>query len=227
MPGANPGASGADAGVGAGFGFPDFSEAGASELLGLMGEADQNAHVGLRGIWSPLVGALLAMLEGPGAAVDLKCRHQLGVIGDPDRARRTRPRRPRASHSLPGVLGRGARSAPHLRGLRLGCEKWPISLHKRAHDDAQTDQQVVKLDLGGWQVPRRVSRRPWWPARTSASADDGISGPRRAPIERLGNAAPRCSTGIGAQCLSFATPMLLCQDIGASGIIRSLLNRGR
>ena len=64
----NPGAEGADAEAAVGFGFPDFSEAGASELLGLMGEADLLR----RRAEGYLVGlvARYGELEGPGIGCD-------------------------------------------------------------------------------------------------------------------------------------------------------------
>ena len=140
-PGTKPGAGGPDAGggasVGGGFGFPDFSEAGASELLGLMGEAD----LFRRRCEGYLVGlvARYGELEGPGAAAAV-C-HQLGISAY--RARQL-AKTAQGVAAMPDVLGA-------VRDGRISADQagHVAESHKRAPMSAQDQQEL--LDLGGWQ----------------------------------------------------------------------------
>ena len=136
-PGAKPGVKGTDAGVGAGFGFPDFSEAGASELLSLMGEAD----LFRRRAEGHLVGLVVRYgeLEGPGAAATV-C-HQLGISAH--RARRL-AKTAQSVGVMPQLLGavqEGRISADQAGMVAESHKRAPMSLK---------DQQEL-LTLGDWQ----------------------------------------------------------------------------
>ncbi|MCY3576005.1 MAG: DUF222 domain-containing protein [bacterium] len=167
--GAKPGANGNDAGVGAGFGFPDFSEAGASELLGLMGEADLLR----RRAEGYLVGLVVRYgeLEGPGAAATV-C-HQLGISAY--RARRL-AKTAQGVGAMPQVLGA-------VQDGRLSADQAGMvaESHERAPMSAQDQQEL--LDLSGWQshddfkktvVAREDQRR----------ADDGMGRTERQRARR-------------------------------------------
>ena len=133
----NPSTGDADAGTAAGFGFPDYSEAGASELLGLMGEADllrRRAEGYLIGLV-----ARYGELEGPGAAATV-C-HQLGISAY--RARRL-AKTAESLTALPEFLG--AVQDGHISADQAGLV---AESHKRA-PMSETDQQDL-LTLGGWQ----------------------------------------------------------------------------
>ena len=133
----NPSAGGADASVAAGFGFPDYSEVSASELLGLMGEADLLR----RRAEGYLVGlvARYGELEGPGAAATV-C-HQLGISAY--RARRL-AKTAEGLTAMPQVLGA-------VQDGRISAEQAGMvaESHKRAPMSEQDQQEL--LDLGGWQ----------------------------------------------------------------------------
>ena len=136
-PGAKPGANGTDPGVGVGFGFPDFSEASASEVLGLMAEADLLR----RRAEGYLVGLVVRYgeLEGPGAAATV-C-HQLGISAY--RARRL-AKTAQGLSALPAFLGAvqdGRISADQAGMVAESHQRAPIS---------NTGQQEL-LVLGGWQ----------------------------------------------------------------------------
>ena len=129
--------SGSDAGVAAGFGFPDYSEAGASELLGLMGEADLLR----RRAEGYLVGLVVRYgeLEGPGAAATV-C-HQLGISAY--RARRL-AKTAQGVAAMPQILGA-------VQDGRISADQAGVvaESHKRAPMSEQDQQEL--LDLGGWQ----------------------------------------------------------------------------
>ncbi len=133
----NPSTSGSGAGVAAGFGFPDYSGAGASELLGLMGEADLLR----RRAEGYLVGlvARYGELEGPGAAATV-C-HQLGISAY--RARRL-AKTAEGVATMPEILG--AVQDGHISADQAGLV---AESHKRAPMSAQDQQEI--LALGGWQ----------------------------------------------------------------------------
>ena len=142
-----------------GFGFPDFSEAGASELLGLMGEADLLR----RRAEGYLVGlvARYGELEGPGAAATV-C-HQLGISAY--RARRL-ANTAEGVGAMPEVLGAvqyGRISADQAGLLAESHKRAPMS---------ETDQQEL-LALGGWQghdeYKKTVASR-----KDQRRADDGM-----------------------------------------------------
>ena len=140
-PGTKPGTGiahgGADARVGGGFGFPDYSGADASELLGLMGEAD----LFRRRAEGYLVGlvARYGELEGPGAAATV-C-HQLGISAY--RARQL-ARTAQGVAAMPQILGA-------VQDGRISADQagHVAESHKRAPMSAQDQQEL--LDLGGWQ----------------------------------------------------------------------------
>ncbi|MCY4273358.1 MAG: DUF222 domain-containing protein, partial [bacterium] len=125
------------AGVAGGFGFPDFSEASASELLGLMGEADSVR----RRAEGYLVGliARYGELEGRSAAASV-C-HQFGISAH--KARQL-ARTAEGLKALPDVLGA-------VQQGRLSAEQGAMvaESHKRAPMSTQDQQEL--LDLGGWQ----------------------------------------------------------------------------
>ena len=165
----NPSADGSDAGVAAGFGFPDYSEAGASELLGLMGEADLLR----RRAEGYLVGLVVRYgeLEGPGAAATV-C-HQLGISAY--RARRL-AKTAQGVGAMPEVLGA-------VQDGRLSADQAGMvaDSHKRAPMSADDQQEL--LALGGWQghdefkktvVAREDQRR----------ADDGMGRAERQRARR-------------------------------------------
>ena len=124
-------------GVGAGFGFPDFSEAGASELLGLMGQVDLLR----RRAEGYLVGlvARYGELEGPGAAATV-C-HQFGISAY--RARQL-ARTAQGVAAMPQILGA-------VRDGRISADQGGqvADSHKRAPMSEQDQQEL--LDLGAWQ----------------------------------------------------------------------------
>ncbi|WP_419928402.1 DUF222 domain-containing protein [Candidatus Poriferisocius sp.] len=164
-PGAKPGTNGA----GAGFGFPDFSEAGASELLGLMGEAD----LFRRRAEGYLVGLVVRYgeLEGPGAAATV-C-HQLGISAY--RARRL-AKTAQGVAVMPQLLDAvqdGRISADHA-GL-------VAESHKRAPMSKQDQQEL--LALGGWQghdnFKKTVAAR-----EDQRRADDGMGRTERQRARR-------------------------------------------
>lgn len=133
----NPSTGGSDAGVAAGFGFPDYSEAGASELLGLMGEADLLR----RRAEGYLVGLVVRYgeLEGPGAAATV-C-HQLGISAY--RARRL-AKTAQGVAAMPQILGA-------VQDGRISADQAGVvaESHKRAPMSAEDQQEL--LTLGGWQ----------------------------------------------------------------------------
>ncbi|WP_419927413.1 DUF222 domain-containing protein [Candidatus Poriferisocius sp.] len=132
----NPSTSGAN-GAAAGFAFPDYSEAGASELLGLMGEADLLR----RRAEGYLVGlvARYGELEGPGAAATV-C-HQFGISAY--QARRL-AKTAESLTAMPQILGA-------VQDGHISADQGAVvaESHKRAPMSAQDQQEL--LDLGGWQ----------------------------------------------------------------------------
>ena len=169
----NPGASSADASgearVGWGFGFPDFSEAGASELLGLMGEAD----LFRRRCEGYVVGLVVrySEIEGPGAASTV-C-HQLGISAH--RARQL-ARTALGVAAMPEILGAvcdGRISADQAGQV--------AESHKRAPMSEQDQKEL--LDLGGWQnhdeFKKTVATR-----EDQRRADDGMSRAERQRARR-------------------------------------------
>ena len=137
-PGTQPGAYSADASVGGGFEFPDFSEAGASELLGLMGQVDLLR----RQAEGYLVGLVVRYgeLEGPGAAATV-C-HQFGISAY--RARRL------------AKTARGVAAMPAMSEYMGAVQDGRISAdqagmvaesHERAPMSTQDQQEL--LELGG------------------------------------------------------------------------------
>ena len=133
----NPSTSSANGGVAVGFGFPDFAEAGASELLGLMGEVDLLR----RRAEGYLVGLVVRYgeLEGPGAASTV-C-HQFGISAY--RARQL-ARTAQGVAAMPEVLGA-------VRDGRISADQGGLvaESHKRAPMSEQDQQEL--LELGGWQ----------------------------------------------------------------------------
>ena len=165
----NPSTSRADASVGAGFGFPDYSEAGASELLGLMGEADLLR----RRAEGYLVGlvARYGELEGPGAAATV-C-HQFGISAY--RARKL-AKTAEGVAAMPQVLGA-------VRDGRISADQGGLvaESHKRAPMSAQDQQEL--LELGGWQghdeFKKTVAAR-----EDQRRADDGMGRAERQRARR-------------------------------------------
>ncbi len=161
--------AGACAGAGAGFGFPDFSEAGASELLGLMGEAD----LFRRRAEGYLVGlvARYGELEGPGAASTV-C-HQLGISAH--RARQL-AKTAQGVAAMPKVLGA-------VRDNRISADQagQVAESHKRAPMSEQDQQEL--LALGGWQghddFKKTVAAR-----EDQRRADDGMGRAERQRARR-------------------------------------------
>ena len=164
----NPSTGGTD-GAAAGFAFPDYSEAGASELLGLMGEADLLR----RRAEGYLVGlvARYGELEGPGAAATV-C-HQFGISAY--QARRL-AKTAESLTAMPQILS--AVQNGHISADQAGLV---AESHKRAPMSAQDQQEL--LDLGGWQghdefkksvVSREDQRR----------ADDGMGRAERQKARR-------------------------------------------
>ena len=165
----NPSRSRADASVGAGFGFPDYSEAGTSELLGLMGEVDLLR----RRAEGYLVGlvARYSELEGPGAASTV-C-HQLGISAY--RARQL-AKTAQGVAAMPEVLGA-------VRDGRISADQGGLvaESHKRA-PMSEHDQQEL-LELGGWQghddFKKTVAAR-----EDQRRADDGMGRAERQRARR-------------------------------------------
>ncbi|MCY3636918.1 MAG: DUF222 domain-containing protein [bacterium] len=165
----NPSAGGADGGAAGGFGFRDFSEAGASELLGLMAEAD----LVRRRAEGYLVGLVVRYgeLEGPGAAATV-C-HQLGISAY--RARRLA----KTAESLPAM--------PEFLGAvqdgRISADQAGMvaESHQRAPMNAQDQQEL--LALGGWQghdeFKKTVAAR-----EDQRRADDGMGRAERQRARR-------------------------------------------
>ena len=165
----NPSTNGADAGLGAGFGFPDYSEAGASELLGLMGQADLLR----RRAEGYLVGLVVRYgeLEGPGAAATV-C-HQFGISAY--RARQL-AKTAQGVAAMPQILG------AVQDGLISADQAGMVSeSHKRAPMSEQDQQEL--LDLGGWQghdeFKKTVAAR-----EDQRRADDGMSRAERQRARR-------------------------------------------
>ena len=200
-PGTKPGVKGTDAGVGAGFGFPDFSEAVASELLGLIGEADLYR----RRVEGYLVGLLVRYgeLEGPGAASTV-C-HQLGISAY--RARRL-AKTAQGLSALPTFLGA-------VQDGRISADQAGMvaESHQRAPMGAQDQQEL--LALGGWQghdefkktvVAREDQRRAddgmgraeRQRARRSAKVFDGAGGMVVLHAELDQESGERVKTALGA-----------------------------
>ena len=161
--------AGGDVGVAEGFGFPDYSEAGAWELLGLMGEAD----LVRRRAEGYLVGlvARYGELEGPGAASTV-C-HQLGISAY--RARRLAKTAEGVS-AMPEVLGAVQDGSISADQAGLVAES-----HKRAPMSAKDQQEI--LALGGWQghdeFKKTVAAR-----EDQRRADDGMGRAERQSARR-------------------------------------------
>ncbi len=163
------GASGASAGADAGFGFPDYSQVSASELLGLMAEADLLR----RRAEGYLVGLVVRYgeLEGPGAAATV-C-HQLGISAY--RARRL-AKTAESLTALPGFLGA-------VQDGRISADQAGLvaESHKRA--PMSSDDQQELLGLGGWQghdeFKKTVAAR-----EDQRRADDGMGRAERQRARR-------------------------------------------
>ncbi len=170
-PSTGGGNTGVGAGVAAGFGFPDYSEISASELLGLMGEADLLR----RRAEGYLVGlvARYGELEGPGAAATV-C-HQFGISAH--RARQL-AKTAQGVAAMPQILGA-------VRDGRISADQagQVAESHKRAPMSEQDQKEL--LALGGWQghddfkktVAAREDRR---------RADDGMGRAERQRARRSG-----------------------------------------
>ena len=165
----NPSTGGDKTGVAAGFGFPDYSEAGASELLGLMGEADLMR----RRAEGYLVGLVVRYgeLEGPGAGATV-C-HQLGISAH--RARRL-AKTAEGVAAMPEVLGAVQDGLISADQAGLVAES-----HRRAPMSAQDRQEI--LALGGWQghdeFKKTVAAR-----EDQRRADDGMGRAERQRARR-------------------------------------------
>ena len=165
----NPSTGGADAGVAGGFGFPDYSEVSASELLGLMAEADLLR----RRAEGYLVGLVVRYgeLEGPGAAATV-C-HQLGISAY--RARRL-AKTAQGVAAMPQVLG--AVQDGHISADQAGMV---VESHKRAPMNTQDQQEL--LTLGSWQghdeFKKTVAAR-----EDQRRADDGMGRAERQRARR-------------------------------------------
>ncbi len=165
----NPSTGGADVGAGVGFGFPDYSEAGASELLGLMGRADLLR----RRAEGYLVGlvARYGEIEGPGAATTV-C-HQFGISAY--QARRL-AKTAESLTTMPQILGA-------VQDGHISAEQGALvaESHKRAPMSTQDQQEL--LDLGGWQghdeFKKSVAAR-----EDKRRADDGMSRAERQRARR-------------------------------------------
>ncbi len=165
----NPSTSSADSSVGGGFEFPDFSEAGASELLGLMGQVDLLR----RRAEGYLVGLVVRYgeLQGPGAAATV-C-HQFGISAY--RARQL-AKTAQGVAAMPQILG------AVQDGLISADQAGMVSeSHKRAPMSEQDQQEL--LDLGGWQghdeFKKTVAAR-----EDQRRADDGMSRAERQRARR-------------------------------------------
>lgn len=165
----NPITGGSGASASEGCGFPDYSEADASELLGLMGEADLLR----RRAEGYLVGlvARYGELEGPGAAATV-C-HQFGISAYQAR------RLAKTAESLtvmPQILG--AVQDGHISADQAGLV---AESHKRAPMSAQDQQEL--LELGGWQghdeFKKSVAAR-----EDQRRADDGMGRAERQKARR-------------------------------------------
>ncbi len=136
-PGNNNADASGDTPAGGGFEFPDFSEAGAPELLGLMSQADLLR----RQAEGYILGLVVRYgeLEGPGAAATV-C-HQLGISAH--RARQL-ARTAQDVAAMPRILD--AVNGGHLSADQAGHV---AESHKRTPLSTQDQQEL--LDLGGWQ----------------------------------------------------------------------------
>ena len=165
----NPSSGGTDAGVAAGFGFPDYSEAGASELLGLMGEADLMRRRAEGYLVSLVVR--YGELEGPGAAATV-C-HQLGISAY--RARRL-AKTAQGVGAMPEILGA-------VQDGRISADQAGLvaESHQRAPMSTQDQQEL--LALGGWQghdeFKKTVAAR-----EDQRRADDGMGRAERQRARR-------------------------------------------
>lgn len=165
----NPSTSSAYSSVDGGFEFPDFSEAGASELLGLMGQVDLLR----RRAEGYLMGLVVRYgeLEGPGAAATV-C-HQFGISAY--RARQL-ARTARDVAAMPQILGA-------VQDGRISADQAGMvsESHKRAPMSEQNQQEL--LDLGGWQghdeFKKTVAAR-----EDQRRADDGMSRAERQRARR-------------------------------------------
>ena len=129
--------SGSNTGVVPGFGFPDYSKADRSELLGLMAQADMFR----RRAEAYLVGLVVrfGQLEGRAAAATV-C-HQLNISAH--RARQL-ARTAEGLAAMPEVLSAAERGLISADQAGLVAES-----HKRAPMSAFDQQELV--ELGGWQ----------------------------------------------------------------------------
>ncbi|MYE74495.1 MAG: DUF222 domain-containing protein [Acidimicrobiia bacterium] len=165
----NPSTGGTDDGAAEGFGFPDYSEAGASELLGLMGEADLLR----RRAEGYLVGLVVRYgeLEGPGAAATV-C-HQFGISAY--RARRL-AKTAESLTAMPQILGA-------VQDGNISADQGALvaESHKRAPMSEQDQKEL--LDLGGWQghdeFKKTVAAR-----EDQRRADDGMGRAERQRARR-------------------------------------------
>ena len=129
--------SGSNAGAGSGFGFPDYSKADRSELLGLMAQADMFR----RQAEAYLVGLVARFGELEGQAAAATVCHQLGISAY--RARRL-ARMAEGLAAMPGVLSAAEQGLISADQAGLVAES-----HKRAPMSDLDQQELV--ELGGWQ----------------------------------------------------------------------------
>ena len=136
-PGTKPAANSADTGTATGFGFPDYSEAGASKLLGLMAEADLLR----RRTEGYLLGLVVRYGELEGLSAAATVCHHFGISAY--RARQL-AKTAQGVAAMPQILGAvqdGRISADQAGMVAESHKKAPMS---------EQDQQEL-LELGGWQ----------------------------------------------------------------------------
>ena len=161
--------SGSNAGAGSGFGFPDYSKADRSELLGLMAQADMFR----RQAEAYLVGLVVRFGELEGQAAAATVCHQLGISAY--RARRL-ARMAEGLAAMPGVLRAAEQGLISADQAGLVAES-----HKRAPMSDLDQQELV--ELGGWQgqdeFKKTVAAR-----EDQRRADDGMGRTERQRARR-------------------------------------------
>ena len=184
-----------------GFGFPDYSEADRSELLGLMERADMFR----RRAEAYLVGLVVRFGELEGRAAAATVCHQLGISAY--RARQL-ARTAESLAAMPDVLGAAERGLISADQAGLVAES-----HKRA-PMSDADQQEL-LELGGWQsqdefkktvaaredqrrADRGMGRAERQRARRSAKLFDGAGGMVVLHAELDQISGERVKTALGA-----------------------------
>ena len=142
------------------FGFPEFSEVGASELLGLMSEAD----VLRRRAEGYLVGLIVRYGELEGWSAAASVCHQFGVSAY--KARQL-AKTAEALTVMPDVLGA-------VQDGRISADQGGMVAlsHRRAPMSGQDQQELVTL--GGWQGHDEF-RRTVAASEDRRRADDGMS----------------------------------------------------